>query len=54
MQETPTPDNFEYINKEKGFTLTIPSAWTFQENVYGSIVILFAPQETGDATKENI
>jgi len=32
----------------------LPAAWTFQENVFGSLVMFFAPQEEGDKVKENI
>jgi hypothetical protein len=52
--ETPSNEPYEYINKDKGFSFTLPAAWTFQENVFGSLVMFFAPQTEGDKTKENL
>lgn len=45
---------YTYTNKEKGFTLTLPNERTFQENVFGSLVMFFAPESTGDTVKENL
>ena len=56
MAETAIQSNqpYEYINKEKWFSFTLPASWTFQENAFGSLVMFFAPQEKWDTIKENI
>ncbi len=43
-----------YQNKPYGFSLQFPSDRTFEENVYGSTVMLFTPQATGDKLRENV
>lgn len=50
----PSDQPYEYINKEKWFSFMLPATWTFQENVFGALVMLFAPQEKWDTIKENI
>lgn len=45
---------YNYMNKELWFSLIIPSAWTFQETIFNSIIVLFAPQWSWDTVKENI
>lgn len=49
-----TQKPYEYKNKEKEFSLQVPYAWTFKENVFGSLVMFFAPQKEGDMVKENL
>lgn len=45
---------YEYISKDKWFSFTLPAKRTFQENVFGSLVMFFAPQEEWDKIKENL
>jgi hypothetical protein len=45
---------YEYSNKEGWFTLQVPNQRTFQENVFNSLVMLYAPQPKGDTVKENL
>lgn len=47
-------ETYKYQNKEESFSLQVPAEWTFKENVFGSLVMFFAPQEENDTTKENL
>lgn len=50
----PVATSYEYTNKEAWFTLQVPAKRTFQENIFNSLVMLYAPQEAGDTIKENL
>jgi len=52
--KTEAQRTYNYLNKEKWFSLQVPSDWTFQETVFNSIVVLFAPQLSWDTIKENL
>ena len=43
-----------YESKTDGFSLNYPGDRRFQENVYGSSVMFFSPQLSGDTIKENM
>lgn len=45
---------YNYINKEKSFSLQVPSMRTFKESILNSLVIFFAPQWSWDNIKENL
>jgi hypothetical protein len=36
------------------FSIQYPTAWNYQENVYGAIAMFFTPQGTGDQFRENV
>lgn len=43
-----------YENKQYRLKLDFPTTRTFKENVYGSTVIFFAPEQEGKKTRENL
>ena len=45
---------YHYLNKEKWFSLQIPSTWTFQERAFNSLIVFFSPQWSWDTIKENL
>lgn len=52
VQDTLTWQTYEHSSKE--FTLQYPDTRTFEENVYGSLIMFFSPLGENDTLKENV
>lgn len=54
IDDTNTPQRQTYENSSEWFSLQYPNTRTFQENVYGSIVMFSSPLTQGDTISENV
>lgn len=50
----PVTTSETYENKIENFSLSFPTTWTFQENVFSSAVVFSTPLGQNDALKENV
>ena len=48
------PERQTYENKEYNFTIQVPGARTFQENVFNAVVMFKTPVTEGDTITENV
>ena len=55
VEESSLMDGFAlYTNSTYGFDLQYPSAWEYQEDVFGSHAMFFTPQAADDMFRENV